>query len=281
MSSNQSPTRSKVAAQASMRRRPPTTAREPGYGILISLLFHGMILVATYITFHRNFATPEESQVVPVDLVTIADQTNVTAQAPPTPPTPEKMDIPPSPPTPPPEPDLQDVEPAPEPPIPDFKVAKEKPVDEKPPVPTKKQQTQDFNDLLNKLTTPDKPVKAVKAGPRVIQGIGAGNQMTADLADMLRSQIYRCWSPPQGVPDNRMNDLVVDFDLELAQDGRVIRAESPSTNPGNPNSYNLAAALAARNAIFQCAPYRLPPERYQLWREINPLRFDPRQIVER
>jgi outer membrane biosynthesis protein TonB len=281
MSSNQSPTRSKVAAQASMRRRPPTTAREPGYGILISLLFHGMILVATYITFHRNFATPEESQVVPVDLVTIADQTNVTAQAPPTPPTPEKMDIPPSPPTPPPEPDLQDVEPAPEPPIPDFKVAKEKPVDEKPPVPTKKQQAQDFNDLLNKLTTPDKPVKAVKAGPQVIQGIGAGNQMTADLADMLRSQIYRCWSPPQGVPDNRMNDLVVDFDLELAQDGRVIRAESPSTNPGNPNSYNLAAALAARNAIFQCAPYRLPPERYQLWREINPLRFDPRQIVER
>ena len=46
-----------------------------------------MILAATYITFHRNFETPQESNIVPVDLVTIANETNVTAQAPPTPPT--------------------------------------------------------------------------------------------------------------------------------------------------------------------------------------------------
>ena len=263
-----------------MRRRPPTTAREPGYGILISLLFHGMILAATYITFHRNFATPEESQVVPVDLVTIANQTNVTAQAPSTPPTPEKMDIPPSPPTPPPEPDLQDVEPAPEPPIPEFKIAKEKPVEEKPPVETKKQQEQDFGKLLEQLTKPDKPVKTAKAGPRVVPGIGAGNMMTADLVDALRSQIARCWSPPTGAPN--ANDLVVDYDLSLNPDGTVGRLQmTPGTTiQAAGNGYTRAAAEAASRAIYECQPYRLPPDRYNVWREINPFHFDPRQMEQ-
>src|SRR5271154_4956912 len=98
MSSPQSPTRSKVAAQTAFRRRPPTTERGPRYGAVGSVLFHGMIFAAAIFTFHQNFDTPEDSHVVPVDLVTIADKTNVAAQAPPTPPTPptpEKIDIPP------------------------------------------------------------------------------------------------------------------------------------------------------------------------------------------
>lgn len=274
MSSNQSPTRSKVAAQAPMRRRPPTTAREPGYGILISLLFHGAIVAATIITFQRNFATPEESNIVPVDLVTIASQTNVTAQAPPAPPTPEKMDIPP--PAPPPEPDMQDVEPAPEPPIPDFKVAKEKPVEEKPPVPTKKQQAQDFNDLLNKLTAPEKPARTTaKPGQRAIQGIGAGNMMTADLVDALRSQIRRCWSL-QIFPPNPA-DAIVDFAVTLTPGGNVASAEL-LTRGGN--TYTQAAATAASRAIYECQPYHLPPDRYNEWRDITRLHFDPREMME-
>jgi len=98
-----------------------------------------------------------------------------------------------------------------------------------------------------------------------------------DLADALKSQIYRCWNRPEGYAADRANDLVVEFDLELGPDGRVIRADSSSVNPGNPSRYNYAAGVAARNAIFQCQPYRLPPERYNQWREINPMRFDPRQ----
>lgn len=266
-----------MAGQIAMRRRPPTTARDPGYGILISLLFHGMILAATFLTFHPNLTTPDESTVVPVDLVTIASQTNVTAQAPPTP---EKIDIPPSPPTPPPEPDMQDVEPAPVPPMPEFKIAKEKPVEEKPPVPTKKQQQQNFAELLNQLTAPQKPVKTAKPGTRVIQGIGAGNMMTADLADALRSQIARCWSPPTGAPDVR--DLVVYYDLSLNPDGSVARLQmTPGTAAqaaGNP--YTRAAADAASRAIYECAPYKLPPDRYNTWREINPMSFDPRQMEQ-
>jgi outer membrane biosynthesis protein TonB len=277
MSSSQSPTRKRAADAAISRRLRPTTARGPRYGVALSALFHGLIFMAALFSFHRNFETPEDSHVVPVDLVTIAAKTNVEAQAPPTPEA-QKMDLPPPALEAPPEPEMQQVEPAPVPPMPKFDIAKEKPKPvDKPPPPTKKAMQQDFNDLLNKLTTQDKPSKTAKTGTRVIQGVGAGNQMTADLADALKSQIYRCWSRPEGYAADRANDLVVEFDLELGPDGRVIRADSPSVNTGNPSRYNYAAGIAARSAIYNCQPYRLPPDRYNQWREINPMRFDPRQ----
>jgi len=277
MSSSQSPTRKRAADAAIPRRLRATTARGPRYGVALSALFHGLIFTAALFSFHRNFETPEDSHVVPVDLVTIADKTNVTAQAPPTPaPEPQTMDRPPPALEAPPEPEMVEAEPAPVPAMPQFDIAKEKPTPvDKPP--TKKAMQQDFNALLNKLTTPDKPVKAAKTGTRAIEGVGAGNQMTADLADALKSQIYRCWSRPEGFAADRANDLVVEFDLELGPDGRVIRADSPSVNPGNSSRYNYAAGIAARNAIYNCQPYRLPPARYNQWREINPMRFDPRQ----
>lgn len=265
-----------------LRRMRPTTARGPRYGVVGSVLFHGLIVAATLFTFHQNFSAPEETHVVPVDLVTIADQTNVTAQAP-TPPEPQKMDTPPPALEPPPEPQMQEVEPAPVPPIPKFDVEKEKPLPEDkpvPPKPTKKQQqAEDFNALLNKLTTPEKPVKTARNGPRVIPGIGAGNMMTADLADALRGQIARCWSPPTGAPDAR--DLVVEFEMALNQDGTVGRLQmTPGTAAAAAgNSYTRAAAEAASRAIYQCQPYRLPADRYSQWQDINPFHFDPRQMM--
>ena len=264
-----------------MRRRRPTTEQGPRFGVVGSVLFHGLIFAAVLFTFHQNFVTPEEeSHAVPVDLVTIADQTNVAAQAPPTPPTPEKMDIPPSPLTPPPEPDMQDVEPAPEPVIPDFKIAKEKPVEEKPPQPTRKEQAQDFNDLLNKLTTPDKPAKVTaKPGTRVVQAVGLGNAMTANLADIMKSAIRPCWSPQAVVAPNPQ-DTIVNFDLVLNPDGTVgslaLTRESQMRAAGNP--YTQASAQAASRAIYACQPYRLPANQFNLWHETT-LNFDPRQMM--
>ena len=265
-----------------MRRMRPTTARDFFYeGLAGAILFHLLIVAALFFTWQRNFTAPEESHVVPVDLVTIADQTNVAAQAPPAP-EPQKMDTPPPALEPTPEPQIQEVEPAPEPPIPKFDVAKEKP---KPvekrvePKPARKEKAVDFNALLNKLTTPDKPVKAAKPGPRVIPGVGNGNLMTADLSDALRSQIYRCWSPPTGAPDAR--DLIVDYDLSLNPDGTVGRLQmTPGTAMAAAgNAFTRAASEAASRAIYQCQPYRLPADRYNLWRQIKPLRFDPRQMM--
>ena len=45
--------------------------------------------------------------------------------------------------------------------------------------------------------------------------------------------------------------------------------------------FDLGMALneAANRAIYQCAPYKLPATRYNDWKEINPLRFDPREMM--
>jgi len=278
MSSSQSPTRVRAAAAATYRRGPPTTEEWSLVGVLASVLFHSLIVAAMFFTLQRNFDTPEDSNVVPVDLVTIADVTNVAAQAPPQPEM-EKIEIPQTALEPPPEPQMQAVEPAPEPPVPQFDVQKEvKPVEK--PIEPKKSASVNFDALLNKLTTPEKPVKNAKPAERVIPGIGSGNAMTANIADALKSQIYRCWSPPSGAPNP--GDLVADFALNLNPDGTVgaLRMTPGTQMAASGNAYTRAAAEAASRAIYQCQPYRLPADRYNVWREINPLRFDPRQMMQ-
>lgn len=273
--------RSPSSTRRLLPQRPsrPTTERGSGTGIALSLLLHAALIGATYFTWSRMLDTTPESHAVPVDLITVTDQTNVQAMAPPPPPEPPKIEPQQQAAPEPPMPQLQDVEPAPEPPMPDIKIKPEpKKVVEtpKPPdQPPKKQNAQDFAALLNKLTAPPKTPPNAKVGPRVVQGIGAANAMTADLADALKSQIYRCWSPPVGAPN--ANDLVVDFDVAMNPDGSIARAASDAVSSGNP--YTRAAAEAARRAIFQCQPYRLPQDRYSQWREISPLRFDPRQMM--
>jgi hypothetical protein len=278
MSSNPSLTRVKLP----LGRPPATTARGQRLGVVASVAFHGLIAAAVLISF-RNFRVPEESHAVPVDLVTIAEQTNVAAQAPPKPPEPEKLDIPEPVIEQPELPDFQEAEPAPDIEAPKFEITPEKPPPEKSKPETKKTKKpakDDFAALLNKLTAPVKTPKNARPGTRVIKGVGNANLMTADLADALRSQIRNCWSPPIGAPDAR--DLVVDFNLMLNPDGSVGQL---SLTPGSAmaaagNSYTRASAEAASRAIYQCQPYHLPQDRYSLWRQINPLRFDPRQMME-
>src|SRR5690606_33220968 len=139
---------------------------------------------------------------VPVELVTIADATNVAAQAPPEPdPDPDlpDIDIPTPVLEPPPEPEMVEAEAAPDAELPDFDVAKPEPKPEPKPKPkppekpklTKKQRDQqDFAALLNQLTKPSKRPANAKNADRVVKGVGAGNAMTADIADALQSQIY-------------------------------------------------------------------------------------------
>src|SRR5579863_10737753 len=151
MSSSQNPPRKKAHA---LRRARPTTARGPRYGMALSALFHSMIFAAALLTFHRSFDTPEDNHVVPVDLVTIAEQTNIAAQAPAVP-EPEKLNTPPPALEPPPEPQLQELEPAPVPPMPQFKIAKQKPMPADKPAQSKQTESQKLDALLTRLTAPD------------------------------------------------------------------------------------------------------------------------------
>ena len=274
MSPSQNPT---TRAKRTSRRPPrPTTAKGPRSGILLSLVLHGGLIAGTYLTWRNMVELSPESHAVPVDLI-VAQQTNVRAEAPP----PQKIDIPKDAIEPPALPAFAQAEPAPIAPLPQIKIKPDTAADSDEDKPTKKPTNKDFAALLNQLTATPKPQKNAKITDRTVKGIGNANLATADLADALKSQIYRCWSPPVGAPNAQ--DLVVDFDLKLNRNGTVgSLGMTPSTVArAATNTYTRAAADAASRAIYQCQGegYKLPADRYDQWSEINPIRFDPRQMM--
>ncbi len=255
---------------------------------IVAILLHVGLIAATLMTFSHKLDIVEDSTpVVPVDLVTLANKTNVAPmvkaepKAPPkdtpAPPAPEQIQIP----TPTPAPE-QAAEPAPDkaepvkkaPPTP---APKAKP---QPPAPDKaKSQDQQLAALLNKLTAPAASPKTVKTGARTIKGVGDMNAMTADLNSAQQTQIAQCWSPPVGAP--HPEQLIVNFELFLNQDGSVaqppqLSADSASAARGNP--FMTAAVEAARRAIYTCAPYKLPADRYNQWRDVT-FTFNPADMI--
>lgn len=261
-----------------------TADRRSPVGLAGSLVLHGAIVVATLFTFSHTLEIADQSPpVVPIDLVTIAQKTNIRAAArpaphvapTPAPPVPKAMPAP----TPP------QVEPAPAPKeAPTESVAetpppKAEPI-RKPKPPQEEQEKKKFDvdkvlALLNKVSPRQAAAPDAPNATRTVRGFGAQTAMTADLQDALRSQIQPCWSPPVGAPHPER--LVVSFDLFLNPDGSI--AQSPQLLESANDPFLRAAADAARRAIYTCAPYKLPADRYQQWREINPFVFDPRQML--
>jgi hypothetical protein len=76
--------------------------------------------------------------------------------------------------------------------------------------------------------------------------------------------------------------LVVEFELFLKPDGSVAQPpqlSAESQGAVGRDSFTRAAAEAGRRAIYTCAPYKLPADRYSQWQDIT-LTFDPRQMVD-
>lgn len=258
-------------------------------GLIGAAALHLAVIVVTLFSWeHRLDIAQESPPVVPVDLVTIAQKTNIaptvirqpkiepehidtppppelTAQAPPLP---QPAPTPPPPPAPQPKSELApDVKPTPAPKA-------------KPAPPQKKELS--LADILNNAT------KAPAARPQqqngrtasvAHRGFGQQDANTMDLRDALRNAIEQCWSPPAGAP--HPEQLIVSFHLMLNPDGTVagspqLTAESQAAAAGNP--FMRAAADAARRAIFVCAPYKLPPDRFADWRD-SVVQFDPRDLA--
>ncbi|HEY0104945.1 MAG TPA: hypothetical protein VGB91_02590 [Rhizomicrobium sp.] len=277
-------------------RRTPTTARGPRFGILVAVLLHGAIVAATLFSWQHKLEIADETPpVVPVDLVTLADKTNiaptVARDVPKTAPDevkpPEPVPTPPAPaPTPPPPPPQAEAapEPVPSQPVLPKPAALPKPMLKPPPAPPaeqKKPKADDFSALLNKLTTAPAAPRNARVADRSVRGVGSMNAMTMDLQDALRNQIAQCWSPPVGAP--HPEQLRPQFRLQLNRDGTVagmpqLTLQSAADAAGNP--YMRAAIEAARRAIMTCQPYKLPPDKYDTWRDIDSLDFDPSKMVQ-
>lgn len=267
--------------------------------IIISGGLHAAVIVATTVAWpHVLELTDESPPVVPIDLVEIADTTNITPTVEDKKPDPPQEQAPPpqaEPPPPPPQAEVAPPEldktpkPKPEPPKEPEQVAAPK----NPVMPRRKPQpdSQKFDvdsvlALLDKRTpkAPPQPPKPEAAKPDETPrtGIGAQNAMTMDIKDALLAQMRECWNVPVGAPNPEQ--LIVQVRVFLRPDGGLLQPpqlEPASRAAAATNPFVRTAAEAALRAVNVCVPYkRLPPDRYDSWREIV-MTFDPSKMVGR
>lgn len=254
--------------------------------IIASAALHMGVIGATMVTWPSALSQSEEAlPIVPVELITIADATNIQAtvseeEPPPEPALPVVEPSPPEPEPPAPEP-LPELEPEPE------AIAEVEPEpDPPPPMPLEKPEPprDEFNleSVIALLDSREESEALEQPAEQARSGIGDRNAMTMTLVDSLRSQMYECWSPPIGAPNPE--ELIVDVDVYLTPNGALARAPqltAASRVAAAANPYMRAAAESALRAANICAPYRnLPVDQYAQWSEIR-ITFDPTRMAGR
>jgi outer membrane biosynthesis protein TonB len=282
--------------QTSSPDRPPES--DPLWGAaIVSAMLHAGALAAAIVAWPA-LAPPVivTSDAIPVDLVTIADETNITPQEMAPEPTPEpppevaaaEESMPEEPPPPPPpEQDGFVVEEKVEPPKPEPKVAMAEP----PPKPEKKKEKKedkkknefDIDRIAGLIEKMDKapPSAETREGAKPsaqqsVRGAGARTAMTATEIDALRAQLRKCWNVPVGAPDPAA--LVFRLRIFLNPDGSVATPPELVDQAGLSDPYFRAAVDSAKRAVLMCSPFQLPAEKYEAWNDIT-ITFDPTRMA--
>lgn len=222
---------------------------------------------------------------------------------PPPPPPPPKVEPKPEPPPPPKKVETPKPEPAPPKPAPakppevpkaetkpekPAAVAKAEPKPEKSPTPpAPKQQESDFDALLRSVEQTPKRVQAPEQRP----GTGAsatsggtgqpGRVQTAQinpsvLAASISRQITPCWNIP--VAAQGIGGLRAELNIVMGPDGGIQTVEPLDKGRMATDPVFRAFAESAVRAVRACSPLKLPPESFQLWRNII-FNFDPSQLA--
>ncbi len=119
------------------------------------------------------------------------------------------------------------------------------------------------------LNTPEPPDAA--APPGVADGVDNAT-MTQSEIDAFYSALARCWDLP-AIWDNNPAEFTVVVRFQLNIDGTV-RGIPLVIQPPPPGPYAQVAREAALRAVLECAPYQLPVQKYDTWRE-NTVTFNP------
>ena len=206
----------------------------------------------------------------------------VKAEPEPTPPAP----IPEPEPTPEPEAKVEEAKPLVPEPIAALPKARPKPPKKAPvkkaaPKPTKVAKKREFDtDALKALANKaDQTASVAESGETDQQasfGSRNGSQaaaMTQSELDALRAQVAQCWSPPVGAADASQLRVRIEFGLD--RQGNVTRGPEPIEFPAS--QFGVAAVESAIRAVRRCAPYNLPAEKYNTWRQVR-ITFDPQDM---
>jgi outer membrane biosynthesis protein TonB len=269
--------------------------------LIASGALHVAVIAAASFAWPHAFDLSEEpSDIIPVELMTVAEATNVVAKVVEQPPEPKEPEAQPPAPAPPPPPPPEEVEvapplpeekptPPPEPPkVVESKPPPAPPVPRQRPKPEPPQPQFSVDSVLALLDskapkqapTPPTPPPQAQIAEAPQKGLGAQTASTLDLRDALLSQIRECWNVPVGAPTPEK--LIVQVRVFLARDGSL--AQPPLLEPGTraaaaSNPYMRTAAEAALRAVNVCEPYKLlPADRYDAWREIV-MTFDPSRMI--
>ncbi|HQF32006.1 MAG TPA: cell envelope biogenesis protein TolA, partial [Hyphomicrobiales bacterium] len=132
----------------------------------------------------------------------------------------------------------------------------------------------DISALLNKVDPSGGGAKSGEKQASLGSPTGRAEKLTVGELDALRGQIARCWNPPVGAVG--AEDLVVEIQMQLAEDGSLTGAPAVVNSSSNP--FFRAAADAALRAVRRCAPYTLPAAKYETWKDVK-VNFDPRQMM--
>jgi membrane protein involved in colicin uptake len=131
--------------------------------------------------------------------------------------------------------------------------------------------SKEISDILNKSQTGTSAGKTAQtASLGSPNGVNAKIKMSVSELDAFMGQVQKCWNMPPGASDA---NLVARIQVVLQPDGSL--ASTPQTIEAPSSSMGPAYAASAIRAIRMCAPYRLPPEKYEQWRD-NVLTFVPK-----
>lgn len=248
-------------------------------GLPVSIVLH--IAVAGVLGYSVSTQAVQEStpmMILPVELLTISDSTNVApipraeepevAEDPAAPDVEAAPEEPSADPTPAPEPEAEPIpEPAAEP-----KAAEPKPAPKPEPKPEPS-----FDDALKDILkdvpktrtqTPSQKsptnIGNVSEAPR--RGVGDNTRMTITVADYIRDQLIRrgCWTDQEDMPDAKR--LRATIRVRFQRDGRLMEAPQlmdPTRVPTGDQPMNIFTQRAFR-AIAQCTPFTVPQEYFEV-----------------
>jgi len=284
--------------------------------LIYSLLLHLVVFTIAY--FGVPAPVPDlllEETPVAVDIVTVAERTNVpSASAKPEPmakPTPKSEAERTPPPLPPVRPEARPPEPAPE-----SEVAKLVPPKAKPTPVARPEKAEKPKPKTNPSPKPAKPepraepepepvlktVEQLKSQPpksaekpdgkksesalesQVAKALGnsatpfdEGLPVTMSEIESVRRQIERCWNLPAGAKD--AGDLTVSIRVEMNIDGTPRTAVVTDQGRMRVDPFYRAAAESAVRAVLnpRCHPFTLPREKFARWKTMT-LVFNPKEM---
>ncbi len=274
------------------------------YGLPISLILHGSIIFAGLFVFSKNIPPVAEGKIIPVEIISVAEETNISAAIKAK--TPEQIKEAEEPlelETPlenaqekGPEDQLKQAEPLP---VKTAEAALPTPLDDKIDQETEEVPDEEGEDApeapafnLNDIASlidhsrqsqPEKNQQVALESEKnryafakvARAGAGLGTKLTSSEVDALRSRMYQCWR----ISADAVNpeELHVRVRVLLNENGTVKDAsllDKVRINTSR-NEYLKIAAQRALRAVSKCAPYDfLPAEKYGVWKDME-LSFRP------